>query len=210
MLAAGGQAILSDGRREDDEHNPRGYLEYEPVKNLRHDNSWLAIARGKAVKIITQLLAVAADAIPLTGSYMSSAISTKFYFRSVACSPTGQCCGANLRQQLRRTFAAQANRIRTLARCQPNVTLRTVNYRRTDQRAIRVGGGRSPNFSAADSMCRPWPQPSIRHSIARAHDACHRRQRRGQESTHASAEIADVDGSGICLANGSSSKNSPM
>ncbi|MGE3243437.1 MAG: alkaline phosphatase family protein, partial [Pirellulales bacterium] len=37
MLAAGGMPILSDGRREQDENNPRGYFEYEPVKNLRGD-----------------------------------------------------------------------------------------------------------------------------------------------------------------------------
>jgi hypothetical protein len=39
-----------------DENNPRGYLEFEPVKRLRTDRSWLPLASGHAVKIIHQLL----------------------------------------------------------------------------------------------------------------------------------------------------------
>src|SRR3569833_284119 len=40
MLAAGGVPVMSDGLREADEDNPRGYVEYEPVKNLLKDASW--------------------------------------------------------------------------------------------------------------------------------------------------------------------------
>jgi predicted AlkP superfamily phosphohydrolase/phosphomutase/tetratricopeptide (TPR) repeat protein len=57
MLAAGGVKILSDGLRPADEDNPRGYLEFEPVKNLLEDSSWLLQSRGKAVKIVAPLLA---------------------------------------------------------------------------------------------------------------------------------------------------------
>jgi tetratricopeptide (TPR) repeat protein len=56
MLAAGGLDVLSDGLREADEDNPRGYFEFEPVKNLLRDSKWLAEARGKAVKIVLPLL----------------------------------------------------------------------------------------------------------------------------------------------------------
>ena len=57
MLAAGGMAIASDDLRPADEDNPRGYLEYEPVKRLLKDSRWLFEARGKAIKIIAPLLA---------------------------------------------------------------------------------------------------------------------------------------------------------
>ena len=56
MLAAGGLPALSDTARAPDESNPRGYLEFEPVKRLRTDQSWLERARGHAVKIIHLLL----------------------------------------------------------------------------------------------------------------------------------------------------------
>ena len=57
MLAAGGMEVLSDGLREADEDNPRGYFEFEPVKNLLKDSKWLAEGRGRAVKIVAPLLA---------------------------------------------------------------------------------------------------------------------------------------------------------
>jgi len=56
MLAAGGVRILSDGMREADEDNPRGYLELERVKKLPDDSTWLFEGRGKAVKIVAPLL----------------------------------------------------------------------------------------------------------------------------------------------------------
>ena len=56
MLTAGGIEALTDGEREADTNNPKGYLEFEPAKRLMTDRSWLPQADGKAVKIIAQLL----------------------------------------------------------------------------------------------------------------------------------------------------------
>jgi hypothetical protein len=58
MLQEGGVPLLTDGIRRADDSNPRGYFEYEPVKGLdKHDDlSWVARARGQAVKVISFLL----------------------------------------------------------------------------------------------------------------------------------------------------------
>jgi hypothetical protein len=56
MLRAGGMPLLTDERRPPDAHNPRGYFEYEPVKRLAADSSWVKSAHGQAVKIIYRLL----------------------------------------------------------------------------------------------------------------------------------------------------------
>jgi hypothetical protein len=58
MLEAGGLESLSDGIREADEDNPKGYYELERVKDLDKgkDKSWLSEGRGKGVKIISFLL----------------------------------------------------------------------------------------------------------------------------------------------------------
>ncbi len=56
MLEAGGMPLLTDGVRTADEDNPRGYFELEDVKRLGRDRGWLSKARGKAVKIVAQLL----------------------------------------------------------------------------------------------------------------------------------------------------------
>ncbi|MCI4371602.1 MAG: sulfotransferase family protein, partial [Thermoplasmata archaeon] len=56
MLARGGMPILTDGLREADPDNPRGYYEWEPVKRLPQEPNRVAEAEGQAVKIITALL----------------------------------------------------------------------------------------------------------------------------------------------------------
>jgi hypothetical protein len=56
MLQAGGLPVLSDEIREADEDNPKGYYEFERVKQLEHDTSWLDHAVGKVVKVISQLV----------------------------------------------------------------------------------------------------------------------------------------------------------
>jgi hypothetical protein len=56
MLAAGGMPILSDGERQADADNPRGYLEWERIKQLPKDPACIDEAEGKAVKVISRLL----------------------------------------------------------------------------------------------------------------------------------------------------------
>lgn len=56
MLAAGGVPPLTDEIREADTDNPKGYYEFERVKQTKHDTSWLPTARGKAVKMVSPLL----------------------------------------------------------------------------------------------------------------------------------------------------------
>lgn len=56
MLEAGGLDILTDSVRAADEDNPRGYYEFERVKQIEHDQAWLPEARGKVVKMISFLL----------------------------------------------------------------------------------------------------------------------------------------------------------
>jgi hypothetical protein len=56
MLDSGGIPVLVDNVREADVDNPRGYYEYEPVKALKRDASWVAQSAGKAVKMVYLLV----------------------------------------------------------------------------------------------------------------------------------------------------------
>jgi hypothetical protein len=56
MLVAGGMTALTDGERAADTDNPRGYLEWERIKQLPNDPNCIAEAEGKAVKVISRLL----------------------------------------------------------------------------------------------------------------------------------------------------------
>jgi hypothetical protein len=56
MLAAGGLTPLTDGLRVSDVNNPRGYFEWERIKQLPDDSVCIAEAEGKAVKVVSALL----------------------------------------------------------------------------------------------------------------------------------------------------------
>jgi predicted AlkP superfamily phosphohydrolase/phosphomutase/tetratricopeptide (TPR) repeat protein len=56
MLAAGGLPVLADEHRPADEHNPQGYLEWEPARRLAQEPALITAAAGKVVKVVSTLL----------------------------------------------------------------------------------------------------------------------------------------------------------
>lgn len=65
MLELGGLPSFTDGKREADESNQRGYFEHDKIKNLIKDKSVLDEIDNHAVKIIVHLL----NTLPLKFSY---------------------------------------------------------------------------------------------------------------------------------------------
>lgn len=51
-----GLPLLTSTHRPANANNPFGYFEFEPVKSIARDVSWLPEARGKAVKIVAPLV----------------------------------------------------------------------------------------------------------------------------------------------------------
>jgi len=56
MLVRGGFEAVTDHIRAADTDNPRGYYEFEKVKKIKEDASWLPETRGKVFKMVSQLL----------------------------------------------------------------------------------------------------------------------------------------------------------
>jgi hypothetical protein len=58
MLEGGGVPIMTDAEREADVDNPKGYFEYERIKDLEKetDKSYVREGRGKALKVISFLI----------------------------------------------------------------------------------------------------------------------------------------------------------
>src|SRR5579864_8247467 len=56
MLDNGGVEVVTDNVRTADTDNPRGYYEFEQVKTIKRDTSWLPATRGRAFKMVSQLL----------------------------------------------------------------------------------------------------------------------------------------------------------
>ncbi len=53
ILNEAGIEPLTDAVRQADDNNPKGYFEFEKAKNIVNDNTWLDLAQGKVVKIIS-------------------------------------------------------------------------------------------------------------------------------------------------------------
>ena len=56
MLEAGGLSVVVDGIRRADIDNPKGYYEFEKVKQIKDDATWIPGTRGKVFKMVSLLL----------------------------------------------------------------------------------------------------------------------------------------------------------
>lgn len=56
MLEAGGLVVVTDHLRVPDVDNPKGYYEYEKVKAIKTDATWIPATRGKVFKMVSLLL----------------------------------------------------------------------------------------------------------------------------------------------------------
>lgn len=131
MLAAGGMPVLTDALRTPDESNPRGYFEFDAVKKLRADRSWLEQARGHAVKIIHLLL----RELPTDGSFTYRVLFMERAIREVLASQrkmlarSGKPAGdAAL---LEKTFAAQIAQVKEWMNANSCFAFRVIDHRRS-------------------------------------------------------------------------------
>jgi hypothetical protein len=128
MLRAGGLEILGDEKRAADESNPKGYLEYEPVKQLMKDNSWLADAKGKVVKIVAPLLPHIRNDINYQIIFMARPLSQVTTSQKNMLKRLNRS-GANISdRQLASTFMKQIKNVTLMLENYPNVSAITVNY----------------------------------------------------------------------------------
>ena len=129
MLGAGGAALLTDENRLPDEDNPKGYLEYEPIKNLRINKEWLSLSKGKVVKIIHALLP------DLPSNYQYKIIFINRNLEEVVASQTKMLqrtgrVGANMpADKLTALFNAERARILKWVGVQKNMELLECDYR---------------------------------------------------------------------------------
>ncbi|MDP8208305.1 MAG: sulfotransferase domain-containing protein [Candidatus Electryonea clarkiae] len=56
ILEAGGISSVTDNLRSADIDNPKGYYEFEKVKQIKEDSSWLKETEGKVFKMVSMLL----------------------------------------------------------------------------------------------------------------------------------------------------------
>jgi hypothetical protein len=128
MIEAGGIPALTDHQRKQDEDNPKGYYELEPVKKTKDDPSWVPAARGKVVKVIYSLL------YDLPREYEYRVIFMERNIYEVIASQTRMLQrsgkkGANLSDdKLAELYKAQLNKFNHWIRNQCCFTVLPVNY----------------------------------------------------------------------------------
>ena len=131
MLAAAGLSPYTDGKRQADSDNPRGYLEHENATRLHKDTSWLPEARGKVVKVVAQLLPYLPPGEEYRIIFMHRALHEITASQSAMLDRL-RTAGANLTpRQLDRIYSSQLVRIHEWLRRAPGVHVLPVQYGET-------------------------------------------------------------------------------
>ena len=142
MIQAGGMLLLFDNIRKPDKDNPNGYYEFENVKQIRTDISWLDDAEGKALKMVYSLL----YDLPKNRDYkvifmkrnMEEILSSQFLMLK----RMGRDVNRFDKFKLKDTFEAQIEKITTWLREWANVDTIHVSYNSViqdpEENALRI------------------------------------------------------------------------
>jgi len=128
MLEKGGLEVLTDQVRKPDEDNPKGYYEYERVKQLPDDTGWLNEAKGKAVKVLGELIK------HLPGDYHYKIVFMERNLDEIIESQTkmlkrkGEDPDDISKDELRKTFKNYRKILKKQISASPNMEVIYVNY----------------------------------------------------------------------------------
>ena len=128
MLRAGGMKMLTDDARGPDKDNPRGYFEFEKVKNTRADESWVAEARGKAVKMVYRLLYDLPGGVTARVVFMHRRIEEVLTSQMVMLGHLGRDAGARSPEEMAALFASALQAFERWAAQRNRLTLLNVRY----------------------------------------------------------------------------------
>jgi hypothetical protein len=128
MLAAGGLPPLTDHVRQPDRDNPHGYFEYEPVKRLTEDASWLAEAEGRAVKMVHVLVRELPPGHEYRVLLMRRRLDEVVASQRLMLERLGQPAGNLTDERKAEIFRAQLDETQRWVAAQPGFTCLAVDY----------------------------------------------------------------------------------
>jgi len=131
MLQAGGMPLLTDALRPADADNPNGYWEYEPVKRLQQDNSWIPKAEGKAVKVVSALLPYLPPQHIYKIIFMQRPLQEVLASQAVMLERRGEQGGKADDQTLRTVFAQHLDHTRHWLATQKHMAVLAVHFHET-------------------------------------------------------------------------------
>jgi hypothetical protein len=131
MLEAGGLPILSDGARGADVDNPKGYFEYERIKDLERetDKSYLREGRGKALKVISFLIPHLPDENDYRVIFMRRDLDEVLSSQDKMIQRLGAADAAADREAMKEAYRNDIVRTRLLCRKRSNFEMIEIQYK---------------------------------------------------------------------------------
>jgi hypothetical protein len=168
MLSAGGLKILTDGQRTADEDNPKGYYEFERVKDLqKNDTEWLQDAPGKVVKIISSLLKQLPDDYRFRVIFMDRDVDEVIASQHQMILRRGEQTNPEMNEKLRLLYLRHLKDIRLWLNSKPNFSVCDISYKDVLNKPIE----------SASLICRFLGFPLDEESMVRVVDNRLYRQR---------------------------------
>ena len=162
MLHAGGMDLMTDGKREADDDNPKGYWEWEDIKQMPKRPLIIEQAHGKATKVISALL----PSLPVKHKF--KVIFMRRPVQEVVASQAKMLENKGTtprteRENLEQSQATHALQILCLLRKHPRISLLEVDYPALVQEPLAwvgrigefVGESLLPNHAAMAEPVRP-------------------------------------------------------
>ena len=133
MLDAGGMEIMTDSERTADIDNPKGYFEFERIKNLESetDKSYVRGARGKALKVISFLIKDLPDDNDYRVIFMRRDLSEVLASQNKMIDRLGTEDTSAQDEAMKEAYRNDIVRTRLLCRKRPNYELVEIHYRET-------------------------------------------------------------------------------
>jgi hypothetical protein len=127
MLETGGLPVLYDNKREADIDNPLGYYDYEAIKTLSSDSSWITLLKGVGVKIVYPLVYHLPTRIEYRVLLMHRNINEVLASQNAMLERSGKPV-LNNEETLARMFHVDLAKFASWVRDQPNFRLLNVDY----------------------------------------------------------------------------------
>ena len=131
MLESGGMAIMTDGGRDADIDNPKGYFEYERTKDLEKetDKSYISEGRGKALKVISFLIKDLPDDNDYRVIFMRRDLDEVLASQDKMIQRLGTTDSSADAEAMKEAYRNDIVRARLLCKKRPNFELIEVHYR---------------------------------------------------------------------------------
>jgi hypothetical protein len=130
MLEAGGMDVLTDHIRTPDEDNPKGYYEFERVRQIEHDQAWLVDAKGRAVKMIAELLKYLPPGYTYKVIFMRRTMKEILASQKRMLVRRGEPTEKVSDEEMAAMFQRYLNRVEAWLANQPNIEVMYVSYNR--------------------------------------------------------------------------------